>query len=156
MFETYAADLPVSELAAGSLASKPAGLSASRPPASKQPRSRSRQYLRIYEPDKRGPREMQARTCPCHARACSYEPIPPSLTRYVHPRHRVPAACHTCAGVCCVLFDEFHERSGDADLCLALCLAAQRRRAAPLRLLIMSATLDGMREELDGLVGAEG
>jgi ATP-dependent helicase HrpB len=42
-----------------------------------------------------------------------------------------------------VIFDEFHERSLAADLGLALCLDAQRNLRADLRLLVMSATLDG-------------
>ncbi len=44
-----------------------------------------------------------------------------------------------------VLFDEFHERSLDADLGLALALDAQAGLREDLRLLIMSATLDGAR-----------
>ena len=46
-------------------------------------------------------------------------------------------------GVAAVLFDEFHERSLSADLGLALCLEAQATLAETLRLLVMSATLDG-------------
>jgi ATP-dependent helicase HrpB len=42
-----------------------------------------------------------------------------------------------------VIFDEFHERSLAADLGLALCLDTQRNLRADLRLLVMSATLDG-------------
>ena len=42
-----------------------------------------------------------------------------------------------------VIFDEFHERSLAADLGLALCLDAQRNLRPDLRLLVMSATLDG-------------
>lgn len=44
-----------------------------------------------------------------------------------------------------VIFDEFHERSLDSDLCLALCLQGRQlfRESAALRLLVMSATLDG-------------
>jgi len=42
-----------------------------------------------------------------------------------------------------VIFDEFHERSLAADLGLALCLDAQRNLRDDLRLLVMSATLDG-------------
>ena len=42
-----------------------------------------------------------------------------------------------------VLFDEFHERSLDADLGLALCLEVQETLRPDLRLLAMSATLDG-------------
>ncbi|HEY8137381.1 MAG TPA: ATP-dependent helicase HrpB [Methylocystis sp.] len=48
-------------------------------------------------------------------------------------------------GVACVLFDEFHERSLDADLGLALALDAQGALREDLRLLVMSATLDGAR-----------
>ena len=43
----------------------------------------------------------------------------------------------------CVLFDEFHERSLDADLGLAFGLDAQQGLREDLRLLVMSATLDG-------------
>ena len=46
-------------------------------------------------------------------------------------------------GVAGVLFDEFHERSLDADLGLALARDAQGLLREDLRLLIMSATLDG-------------
>ncbi|HIJ63191.1 MAG TPA: DEAD/DEAH box helicase, partial [Rhodospirillaceae bacterium] len=46
-------------------------------------------------------------------------------------------------GVGAVLFDEFHERSLNADLGLALCLEAQAGLRPDLRLLVMSATLDG-------------
>ncbi len=42
-----------------------------------------------------------------------------------------------------VLFDEFHERSLHADLGLALCLDSQAALREDLRLLVMSATLDG-------------
>ena len=49
------------------------------------------------------------------------------------------------AGVAGVLFDEFHERSLDADLGLALALDAQAVLREDLRLLVMSATLDGAR-----------
>src|SRR6185312_187838 len=45
--------------------------------------------------------------------------------------------------VATVLFDEFHERSLDADLGLALALDAQRGLREDLRILAMSATLDG-------------
>ena len=47
--------------------------------------------------------------------------------------------------VAAVLFDEFHERSLDADLSLALALDAQPALREDLRLLVMSATLDGAR-----------
>lgn len=41
-----------------------------------------------------------------------------------------------------VIFDEFHERSLDGDLGLALCLDVQRSLRPDLKILIMSATLD--------------
>ena len=44
-----------------------------------------------------------------------------------------------------MLFDEFHERSLDADLGLALARDAQQGLREDLRLLVMSATLDGAR-----------
>lgn len=47
------------------------------------------------------------------------------------------------SGIGCVIFDEFHERSLDADLGLALALNAQGLLREDLRLLVMSATLDG-------------
>ncbi len=46
-------------------------------------------------------------------------------------------------GVGAVLFDEFHERSLEVDLALALCLEAQQAFRPDLRLIAMSATLDG-------------
>ncbi|MFZ5664485.1 MAG: ATP-dependent helicase HrpB [Pseudomonadota bacterium] len=49
------------------------------------------------------------------------------------------------AGVSAVLFDEVHERSLDSDFGLALALEAQGAFRPDLRLLAMSATLDGAR-----------
>ncbi len=46
------------------------------------------------------------------------------------------------AGIGCVIFDEFHERSLNADLGLALGLESQRNLREDLRLIVMSATLD--------------
>ena len=54
-------------------------------------------------------------------------------------------------GVAAVLFDEYHERSLDADLGLALALDAQSGLREDLRILVMSATLDGAR--VAGLLG---
>jgi ATP-dependent helicase HrpB len=48
-------------------------------------------------------------------------------------------------GVAAVLFDEFHERSLDADLGLALARDSQQGLREDLRLLLMSATIDGAR-----------
>jgi len=55
--------------------------------------------------------------------------------------------------VAMVVFDEFHERNLDSDLCLALILQGREllREGPPLKLLVMSATLDG--EAVAGLLG---
>ena len=53
-------------------------------------------------------------------------------------------------GVGLVIFDEFHERSLHADLALALCRETQQVLREDLRILIMSATLDG--EKLSALL----
>lgn len=45
-------------------------------------------------------------------------------------------------GVSCVIFDEFHERSLNADLALALCRECQQIIRTDLKIIIMSATLD--------------
>ncbi len=49
------------------------------------------------------------------------------------------------SGIGAVLFDEFHERSLDADFGLALALDTASALREDLRLLVMSATLDGVR-----------
>ena len=49
------------------------------------------------------------------------------------------------SGIAAILFDEFHERSLDADLGLALARDAQTGLREDLRILVMSATLDGAR-----------
>lgn len=54
-------------------------------------------------------------------------------------------------GVGLVIFDEFHERHLHADLALALCLDSQRTVREDLKILVMSATLDG--EAVAGLLG---
>ena len=60
-------------------------------------------------------------------------------------------------GVGCLIFDEFHERSLNADLGLALALDCQQGLRDDLRLLIMSATLDSgpllklLQQELLGI-----
>src|SRR3954468_23938920 len=48
-------------------------------------------------------------------------------------------------GIAAVLFDEFHERSLDADLGLALARDVQQGLRDDLRIVVMSATLDGAR-----------
>ena len=57
------------------------------------------------------------------------------LTRMLQTDSELP-------GVGLVIFDEFHERSLNADLGLALCLECQSTLREDLRLLVMSATLD--------------
>src|SRR5712672_569933 len=49
------------------------------------------------------------------------------------------------AGIAAVVFDEFHERSLDADLGLALARDVQLALREDLKILVMSATLDGAR-----------
>lgn len=49
------------------------------------------------------------------------------------------------SGVGAVIFDEFHERSLNADTALALCLDAREGLREELRIIVMSATLDGDR-----------
>ena len=55
-------------------------------------------------------------------------------------------------GVGLVIFDEFHERNLDSDLCLVLAKHGREmyREGPPLKLLVMSATLDG--EAVSGLL----
>jgi len=64
------------------------------------------------------------------------------------------------AGVAAVIFDEYHERSLDTDLGLALALDVAGALRPDLRLLVMSATLDGARVArlLDGapVIASEG
>ena len=57
---------------------------------------------------------------------------------------------NTLEGVGLVIFDEFHERSLQADLALVFCLQVQELLRSDLRILIMSATLDG--EKISGLL----
>ncbi|MFT9374438.1 DEAD/DEAH box helicase, partial [Komagataeibacter saccharivorans] len=59
----------------------------------------------------------------------------------------------TLDGVACVIFDEIHERSVDADAALAFCLDLQRSLRPDLRLVAMSATMDGAA--LSQRMGAE-
>ncbi|MEM1376911.1 MAG: ATP-dependent helicase HrpB [Pseudomonadota bacterium] len=56
------------------------------------------------------------------------------------------------SGVSCIIFDEFHERSLDADFGLALALETQAAFREDLQILVMSATLDGAR--VSELLGA--
>jgi ATP-dependent helicase HrpB len=57
---------------------------------------------------------------------------------------RLLQAAPDLPGVALVIFDEFHERSIHADLGLALTLDVQDHLREDLRILVMSATLDGV------------
>jgi ATP-dependent helicase HrpB len=57
---------------------------------------------------------------------------------------RMLSADAALEGIGLVIFDEFHERSLHADLGLALVLETQRHLRDELRVLVMSATLDGV------------
>jgi len=57
------------------------------------------------------------------------------------------------SGIGCVIFDEFHERSLQADLGLALCQEVRGALRPDLKLLVMSATLDAA--PVAALLGAE-
>jgi len=50
-------------------------------------------------------------------------------------------------GIDAVIFDEFHERSLEADVALAMCRYLQRHADHPMRIILMSATLDAMAIE---------
>lgn len=68
------------------------------------------------------------------------------LTRMIQDQPDLP-------GVGVVIFDEFHERSLNADLGLALCQETATAFRDDLKLVVMSATLDA--EPVAGLLGAE-
>ncbi|MCR9145239.1 MAG: ATP-dependent helicase HrpB [bacterium] len=57
------------------------------------------------------------------------------------------------SGVALVVFDEFHERNLHGDLALALCLEARDALREDLRLLVMSATLEGTAAGASELLG---
>ncbi|WP_226782180.1 ATP-dependent helicase HrpB [Oceaniglobus trochenteri] len=66
------------------------------------------------------------------------------LTRMIQSNAELP-------GVAAIIFDEFHERSLNADLGLALCLEVRGALRDDLMLVVMSATLDA--EPVAGLMG---
>lgn len=106
------------------------------------------------------PRRLAARAAAARMAATLGEPVGETVGFRVRMQSRVSArtrievvtegvftriilADPELAGIACVIFDEFHERSLDADLGLALAMDAQRLLRDDLRLLVMSATLDG-------------
>ncbi|MGZ3376614.1 MAG: ATP-dependent helicase HrpB, partial [Phenylobacterium sp.] len=106
------------------------------------------------------PRRLAARAAAERMAATLGEPVGRTVGFRVRMQSRVSAATRIevvtegvftrmiladpeLAGVACVIFDEFHERSLDADLGLALARDAQGLLREDLRILVMSATLDG-------------
>jgi len=108
------------------------------------------------------PRRLAARAAAEHMAALLGEPVGGTvgyrmrLDTRVGPRTRIEVLTEgvltrlvqsdpSLAGIELVIFDEFHERSLDADLGLALSLHGRElfRDTHPLRVLLMSATLDG-------------
>ena len=59
-------------------------------------------------------------------------------------------------GVAALVFDEFHERSLDADLSLALAVDARATLRPDLRIVVMSATLGDVGARVANLLGASG
>src|SRR5258706_5324931 len=108
------------------------------------------------------PRRLAARAAAARMAATLGEPVGASVGYRVRFGSKVSAATRvevvtegvftrlilddpSLAGVAAVLFDEFHERSLDADLGLALARDGQQALRPELKLLGMSATLDGAR-----------
>src|SRR6266446_2914549 len=108
------------------------------------------------------PRRLAARAAAARMAATLGEPVGASVGYRVRFGSKVSAATRievvtegvftrlvlddpSLAGVAAVLFDEFHERSLDGDLGLALARDVQQGLRADLKLLVMSATLDGAR-----------
>jgi ATP-dependent helicase HrpB len=108
------------------------------------------------------PRRLAARAAAARMAATLSEPVGRTVGYRVRLDARVSAATRievvtegvftrmilddpALEGVAGVLFDEFHERSLDADLGLAFAFDSQRLLREDLRLLVMSATLDGAR-----------
>jgi ATP-dependent helicase HrpB len=106
------------------------------------------------------PRRLAARAAAERMAATLGEPVGQTVGFRVRMQSRISAATRIevvtegvftrmilsdpeLAGVSCVIFDEFHERSLDADLGLALARDAQTLLREDLRILVMSATLDG-------------
>ncbi|MDB5483530.1 MAG: hrpB, partial [Caulobacteraceae bacterium] len=108
------------------------------------------------------PRRLAARAAAARMAATLGEPVGVTVGYRVRLDSRVSAATRLeivtegvftrmilddpgLEGVAGVLFDEFHERSLDADLGLAFAFDSQTHLRADLRVLVMSATLDGAR-----------
>lgn len=105
------------------------------------------------------PRRMAARLAAAYMAAARGEPVGGTVGYRIRMESRVGPTTRleiltegiltrilqhdpALTGVGLVIFDEFHERSLQADLGLALCLEAQAVLRDDLRLIVMSATLD--------------
>jgi ATP-dependent helicase HrpB len=108
------------------------------------------------------PRRLAARAVAARMAATLGEPVGRTVGYRIRDEVRVGAATRievitegiltrllqddaSLPGVTLLIFDEFHERSLHADLGLALALEARATLREDLRLLVMSATLDGAR-----------
>jgi ATP-dependent helicase HrpB len=108
------------------------------------------------------PRRLAARAAASHMAASLGEPLGQTIGLRIRSQSLVSAKTRveivtdgvfarmilddpTLDGTALVIFDEFHERSLDGDLGLALCLDAQAGLREDLRVLVMSATLDDQR-----------
>ena len=114
------------------------------------------------------PRRLAARACARYMAGCLGEQVGETVGYRVRLDTRVGATTRievvtegvlarllqddpALEAVGLVVFDEFHERSLPADLGLALCLDSQAALRDDLRILVMSATLDGA--EVASLLG---
>ena len=108
------------------------------------------------------PRRLAARACAARMARTLGEEVGGTVGHRIRMDRRVSAATRVevvtegvftrmilddpeLSGVAAVIFDEFHERNLDGDLGLALALDAQAALRPDLRILVMSATLDGAR-----------
>lgn len=108
------------------------------------------------------PRRVAARAAATFMAAQRGEPVGATVGYRIRFENRVSAATRvevvtegiltrllqedpTLDGIAAILFDEFHERHLSADLGLALALDVQASLRPDLRLVVMSATLDGQR-----------
>jgi len=108
------------------------------------------------------PRRLAARACAARMAATLGEPVGETVGYRVRFGSKVSRATRievvtegvftrmvlddaSLEGVAALLFDEFHERSLDGDLGLALARDVQGGLRADLKILVMSATIDGAR-----------
>jgi ATP-dependent helicase HrpB len=167
--QTYLHRLPIDDVLAGlraALAAHSSAVLVAPPGAGKTTRAPLALLNEPWTEDKRlillEPRRLAARAAAARMAATLGEKVGETiglrvrLTSLVSKRTRIEVVTEgvftrmilddpALGGVAAVLFDEFHERSLDADLGLAFALDAQQGLREDLRLLVMSATLDGAR-----------